>query len=73
MNKRDVALRRYYRKIRAWLPCSRKMKKQILDEIQSRIEEFLLDNPIASVEEIESYFGKPQDIASSYVDILIFN
>lgn len=70
MNKRDVALRRYYRRIRAWLPCTRKMKRQIIDEIQSRIEEYLLDNPIVSVEEIESYFGTPQDIASAYVDNL---
>lgn len=68
MNERDLVLRRYYRRIRGWLPCSGKMKKQIIREIRSSVEGYLAENPQADFAQIEARFGDPKIIASAYVD-----
>lgn len=68
MTNRDAALRRYYRRIRSYLPCRRKWKNSILDEIRCTIGAFLAENPNAEYSEIEAHFGSPYQIAASYVD-----
>lgn len=68
MNSRDSALRRYYRTIRSYLPCSGKLKKQILMEIRTNISHYLEEFPEAEFSQIEARFGSPQSIAAAYVD-----
>lgn len=68
MKSRDAALKRYYRTIRSYLPCSRKLKNRILDEIQNSVNGYLEDHPDANISEIETRFGEPKNIAAAYVD-----
>lgn len=68
MNRRDSALRRYYRKIRSYLPCSGKIKKKILSEICTNVSRYLEEFPNAEYSQIEARFGTPQCIAAAYVD-----
>lgn len=68
MGKHNSAARRYLREIRGWLPCSRKLKRGILEKIGNTITEYLSGNPAASYTELTARFGTPQQIAASYVD-----
>lgn len=68
MNSRNSALCRYYRTIRSYLPCSGKLKKQILLEIRTNIGHYLEEFPEAEFTQIEIRFGTPKSIAAAYVD-----
>lgn len=68
MNKNERALKRYYREISSWLPCSRKLKKQIIGQIQRCVEEYLEQNPDADIAQLKNHFGDPQTIAATYVE-----
>lgn len=68
MNKNDRALKRYYKEISSWLPCSRKLKKQIIGRIQCCVEEYLEQNPNADITRLKNHFGDPQAIAATYVE-----
>lgn len=71
MTNRDrTALRRYYSSVRSWLPCPRKQKRKILDEIKNNVADFLKCNPQANFCEIQDRFGSPQQIAFGYVEDL---
>lgn len=70
MNRHDAALRQYYRRIWGWLPCSWKLKKQILAEIQASVEGYLEENPQADFDQVQARFGTPQTIAAAYVENL---
>lgn len=61
-------LRNYYRNIRRCLPCSGKLKKQILDDIKSQVNTYIEENSSADYNTIERHFGTPQQIATAYID-----
>lgn len=68
MKNRDSALRRYYRTVFNYLPCSRKLKNKILQEIKGNVTAYLEEHPQATISDIESHFGTPRSIAAAYVD-----
>ena len=68
MDRSDVQLKRYYYSIKRELPCSRKMKKQIMKQIQDNVLLFLEQNPTADIEAVHVHFGTAQEIASSYIE-----
>lgn len=68
MNSRNSMLRHYYQTIRSYLPCSGKLKKQILMEIRANISHYLEEFPEAEFPQIETRFGTPQSIAAAYVE-----
>lgn len=68
MKNRDSVLRRYLRAVRSYLPCSRKVKKRILEEIYRNVNAYLDENPEADYAQIEVRFGSPKRIAAAYVD-----
>ena len=68
MNSRDAALRRYYRQISSWLPCSQQQKKEILEKIKSNVSDYLEENPEADIRQVQAWFGTPEAIAAAYVD-----
>lgn len=69
MKQNDRALKKYYQEISMWLPCSGKEKKYILQNIKTNLNDYLLNNPSASTQDIENHFGSAKMIASSYIDI----
>lgn len=68
MSHQNPALKRYIRSIRKILPCSGKMKKNIISQISETIEDYLLQDPTADLETIQTHFGTPQEIAVHCVD-----
>lgn len=68
MGNLDAALKRYYRSIRKDLPCSYKMKKRIIQQIQESVDQFLEQNPNADFAAVQLHFGEPQTIALSYIE-----
>ena len=68
MKTNDPALKRYYKAIYSWLPCSRKLKKQIIGQIQNCVEDYLAQNPDTDIAQLKKHFGDPQAIAATYVE-----
>ena len=68
MANRNMHMRRYLREIRNGLPCSRELKRKIIDEISSSVSRYLTKNPGGNYDEIVAKFGTPEQIASSYVN-----
>lgn len=68
MERHSRAVRRYLRETRGWLPCSWKLKREILNRIESTVREYVVDNPNVSYEGLTERFGIPQQIAATYVE-----
>lgn len=68
MTANNRTLRRYYRAIRSWLPCTRKLKKQIIGQLNIRVQDYLTQNPDADISQLQAEFGVPQTIAAAYVE-----
>lgn len=61
-------LNRYYREVRSWLPCSRKLKDSIMEQLQGSIQDYLEQNPGADAALVRAHFGAPEVIAAAYVE-----
>ena len=64
----EKQLKQYYCSIYKCLPICRKQKQQILDQIRQSVEGYLTENPSADMPQIIQHFGRPEEIASSYVE-----
>ncbi len=67
MNK---SVKKYLRRVRGWLPCTRRMKNDIMARIEDSVLSWAQENPHCSYTDIENQFGKPDRIAADYVDNL---
>lgn len=63
-------IRKYYRQIAGWLPCGGVCKRMIMDRIRANVDAYLVEHPDADMEEIQSRFGGPKEIAAAYVSDL---
>lgn len=68
MSDTNSRLKKYYRSIKSWLPCSARQNQQILSKIQNNVAAFLEEKPETSFDEIQMRFGTPQQIAAACVD-----
>ncbi len=68
MNETNKDIKRYLRKVKGWIPCAGKTKKQIMDQICASVQEYLKQKPEASFSDLCARFGSPQDIAAAYID-----
>lgn len=68
MGNLDTALKRYYHSISKELPCPRKTRVKIMQQIQSSVNLFLEQNPDAGFHDVQVHFGEPQTIALSYIE-----
>lgn len=68
MRKRNRAARRYLRNVRDWLPCSGKLKREIMARIKNVLDDYLAEHPEADFAELSRRFGLPEQIAASYVE-----
>ncbi len=59
-------LKKYYGNIKKALLGSTKDKKRLLCDIKNRVNDFLADNPNATVYTIEKHFGTPQLVADEF-------
>ena len=56
----NAEARRYLHQVRSWLPCSRKPKERILEEISVTLTEFLSSNSSVGYADFIARFGTPQ-------------
>lgn len=68
MCSNDTTLKQYYRSVRKALPCSRKMKRQIVAQLKDGVNEYLATNQDADFWAVQNHFGTPQQIASGFVE-----
>ena len=68
MGSNSSAAKRYIRSVSDVLSCSGKTKKRIVSQISDSVDDYLLQNPDADFEMIQTHFGTPQEIAASYVN-----
>lgn len=53
MNTAERAARRYYRKVRSWLPGG-KMRRYVMTQIRETVQEFVQEHPDADVAAIQA-------------------
>ena len=61
-------LKKYYRQVGSWLPCSGKMKRDIMERIRASVTAWLNEHPGADLAALVAHFGTPGQIATAYVD-----
>ncbi len=60
--------KKYLRRARGMLPCSRRMKGHVMEQIGDEISLFLKEYPDADYSALTSRFGGPEAIAASYIE-----
>ena len=65
-----IRLAFYCLAVRSWLPCPRREKGRIMEQIRANTDRFLAENPGASFRQVQDHFGSPREIAAAYVDDL---
>lgn len=68
MNEREKKLKQYYRKVNALLPCNKKTKAAIMQQIRDNTTAYITENPKVGFDQIEAQFGAPETIAAAYVE-----
>ena len=68
MKKRNRAARRFLRNVKDWLPCSGKLKREIMARIKNVLDDYLAEHSDAAFSELSHRFGLPKQIAASYVE-----
>ena len=56
----SVAL--YKKKLKKHLPCKNVVKKRLLENFQTSLDEFLEDHPSPTIEELDTAFGPPEEM-----------
>ena len=67
MTPLDQEIDKYLKEIKSWLPFPCKEISCILLPLQANIDSYTLEKPNATIAEIKSHFGAPEDIAAAYV------
>ena len=60
--------RRYYRRIRSFLPGVGKAKTAILKQLRQTLNDFAEHHPDARYEDIQAHYGTPEVVAASYIE-----
>lgn len=64
----DRERKRYLKNINDLLICSSKKRKQFLHDFNSNIDDFLQNNPDASLDDLKNAMGTPQEIADGFME-----
>jgi hypothetical protein len=64
------ALRRYYKILRKTLICSRASKTRFIKETDAFVEDFLIDKPDATFEELSDLLGDPTVLSETFMETL---
>ena len=68
MNTQNNSLRTYCRRVSRLLPWGGRQKRALLAQLRQELTAFLRDHPEAGEAELTARFGKPEDLAASYVE-----
>lgn len=59
--------KQYLKEIQKQLVCNGKQRKQFLDAFSDNMDEYLKDNPDASLSDLQEAMGTPQEIAENFL------
>lgn len=59
--------KKYYREVEKKLICSRSIKKKTMKDLKLNVNNYLIEFPNATLEEIRKHFGEPEDF-EQYID-----
>lgn len=68
MNTQNNPLRTYCRRVSRLLPWGGRQKRALLAQLRQELTAFLREHPEAGEAELTARFGKPEDLAASYVE-----
>lgn len=63
----EKEVKSYYKQIEKSIPASPKEKNKMMQGLQTGIEEYIEQNPDATLEDIHTHFGEPAEIAAEYL------
>lgn len=63
----DKERRKYLKEIQELLVCSAKERRRFIKEFDGNIDDYISDNPEASIEELRNAMGSPQEIAEGFI------
>lgn len=66
----NAAGKTYLKQVKTHLTCPKKLKKKFLEQMQGDVETFLEETSNATVEDLIQRFGKPSELAHSYIETL---
>lgn len=58
----------FCRAVRSLLPCRSAEKKRIMQQLESSVDDFLAENPMANIDALKQRFGEPEDVAAAFVE-----
>lgn len=64
------AARQYLSEITSSLTCPKTLKQKVLKSVSAEVDEFFIDNPDASYDDLKNSLGNPNEIAISYIESL---
>ena len=67
MRVTDKELKQYLKSISDLLLCKPKKRKQFMSDFSNSIDDFLQNNPDASINDLEKALGTPQEIAEEFM------
>lgn len=63
----DKERRKYLKEIQELLVCSAKERRRFIKEFESNIDDYISDDPEASIEDLRNAMGSPQEIAEGFI------
>ena len=66
INERRI--RHFLRRVRRLLPCTRKVRRKIMIDVEGGLREYVARSPNADMETITARFGSPEEIAAASVE-----
>ena len=66
-NNLEHDVKKYKRQVKANLLCSTNLSKQFLADFSGAIDNYIEENNITRLEEVQNHFGSPEQIARSFL------
>lgn len=66
-NKLERDVKKYKRQVKANLLCSTSLSKQFLADFSDAIDNYIEENNVTRLEEVQNHFGSPEQIARSFL------
>jgi hypothetical protein len=62
-----VTIKKYINESVRYVSCSKKEKKRLYQDLSDSIDQFLIEHPTATMEDIVAAFGAPEEFGTQYI------
>lgn len=60
----------YFRRLKRFLNCPKSVRKPFLDRTRQMAEDFILENPTATSQNVADFLGEPRELAQEFLETL---